>query len=218
MAKAGISFREIGSDSAGANYGRMSYSDFEIINSRQEWANWFLISKCLHKTIPNQPLHALDVGCGTGTSTKVLAYYLPPGSTIIANDLTANLLESARNKSYNCLYNGEPVQVSFVAQDACKPFVDADGKPLIADSIDYFNASGIVGHHLTSGAFSQLAKNAALVVKSGGYAAIDEGPALGESEIIPIMKRYGFVLQRKVRILPRFKRGQLLFRMGRQLD
>jgi len=212
----GVNFRQTGADAARDNYGQMNKEEFENINSRQQWVNWILIGKCLHNQVPDRPLNVLDIGCGSGTSTTVLASYLPIGSVIIANDISENLIEAARTKDYICAHTGQSTKPSFIVQDATMPFRDSDNTPIAPNSVDYFNSSGIVGHHFSPEAFATMAKNATEAIKSGGHAAIDEGPGLGEDVIVPEMIRQGWTFLRPVRLLPWKKQGQLLFRWDRE--
>jgi len=110
----GVNFRGTAVESIKLNYGKMSHKEFENINSRQQWVNWILIGKCLHKQVPNKPLNILDIGCGTGTSTTVLARYLPPKSHIIANDLIPSLIEVAREKDYLCAHDQQLVVLASI--------------------------------------------------------------------------------------------------------
>ena len=105
------------------------------------------------------------------------------------------------------------MEPEFVVQDAVQPFARQDKSLIKENSIDYVNTSGIVGHHLTKEAFTNMAKNISKVSKKGGFAAIDEGPSLNNEVIIPIMKKLGWKFIRPVRILPWKKSGQLLFRL-----
>src|SRR3954469_15229830 len=82
LARRGVHFRATDPDPdrvAGA-YAAMSPTDFDAINGRQDWANWRTIPRALSGRLPDRPLRVLDLGCGTGGSTRVLAFYCPAGS------------------------------------------------------------------------------------------------------------------------------------------
>ena len=55
-------------------YQRMTITEFMRINARQAWANWRTISLNLHGQLPiDRPLTVIDLCCGMGDSTGVLA-------------------------------------------------------------------------------------------------------------------------------------------------
>ena len=70
-------------------YSAMSATEFDAINARQDWANWRTIPRAMNGHLPNHPLRVLDLGCGTGSSTRVLAYYCPVGSHITGFEIAA---------------------------------------------------------------------------------------------------------------------------------
>src|SRR5690606_864302 len=104
----------------------------------------------------------------------------------------------AKQKRYICAHTNKPLVPEFVVQDAMQPFHHSDQSPIANDVMDYVNTSGIVGHHLTEEDFRTMARNASFVTKPGGYAAIDEGPVLGEEKIVPIMLGMGWTYLRPV--------------------
>src|SRR5262245_51469432 len=100
LAKRGIHFRATELDAVAAAYAAMSDDDFAAINARQDWANWRTIPRGLSGNVPERALRVIDLGCGSGSSTAVLAFYCPVGSNITGYELVLPLLEMARRRAY----------------------------------------------------------------------------------------------------------------------
>src|SRR5206468_9537662 len=100
LARRGIHFRDTNPGKVAAAYRAMSPAEFDAINGRQDWANWRTIPRALSGHVPNRPLRVLDLGCGTGSSTRVLAFYCPAGSHITGYEFAAPLVEVARRREY----------------------------------------------------------------------------------------------------------------------
>src|SRR5262249_43939759 len=96
-----------------AAYAAMRDQRFEAINGRQDWANWRTIPRSLNGRVPDRPLRVLDLGCGTGSSTRVLAFYCPLGSIIAGYELARPLVDIARRRVYRHR-TGLPAHVDFV--------------------------------------------------------------------------------------------------------
>src|SRR5205807_8119278 len=92
LARRGIHFRATDPQRVAAAYAAMSAAEFDAINGRQDWANWRTIPRALHGHVPLRPLRVLDLGCGTGSSTRVLAFYCPAGSPVIGYALVNALV------------------------------------------------------------------------------------------------------------------------------
>src|ERR1022692_4059307 len=82
LARRGIRFRATAFDQVLAAYAAMTQAEFAAINGPQDWANWRTIPRALSGHVPDRPLRVLDLGCGTGGSTRVLAFYCPLGSRV----------------------------------------------------------------------------------------------------------------------------------------
>src|SRR5512142_87947 len=78
-----IQFRSRENDKAREAYAAMDPWEFEGINARQAWANWRTLARNLEGRLPREPVRAIDLCCGTGQSTAVIAHHLPPGSEIL---------------------------------------------------------------------------------------------------------------------------------------
>ncbi len=122
------------------------------------------------------------------------------------------MLEVARGKNYKSLSSGTSVSGDFQVQTAGAPLVGKDGETLKDGTIDYINTSGVVGHHFNREHFAGFIKDVSPLVKADSFAAIDEGPGLGEEEIIPEMEKQGWSYVGPIRLLPWIKAGQLMFR------
>ncbi len=109
LERRGLHFRSTDSKTMAAAYSAMTEAEFDAVNGRQDWANWRTIPRALNGHVPMRPLRILDLGCGTGGSTRVLAWYcaswvdhhrLRIGRTFVAICPPAQLSQSAgRNRS-----------------------------------------------------------------------------------------------------------------------
>lgn len=207
MKRKGADFREGDIKKA---YNRMDEEKFDGINARQDWVNWRLIPKALNGRISSGPVNVIDLGCGPGSSTKILAHYINPDSNILGIDLAPNLIARAKKESY-CHHSGKTVTPDFVTGSATETFRNAVGTPVAANSVDFVNSSGIVGHYLDTPKMASLAGELQRVVKKGGHASLDNGPSLVAKDIIPIMEKQGFKYLKKIGLFPGDPRGQLVF-------
>jgi SAM-dependent methyltransferase len=210
----GVRFRQCDPDQVEAAYTAMPTEDFHAINGRQEWANWRTIPRALSGQVPNRPLRIVDLGCGAGASTRVLAYYAPAGSSILGLELSANLVELARRRTYRH-QSGVPVPVTFACQGVTLPFHDADQQPLPDGSIDLVNASGIVGHHLTTANTLDLIDQICQVLTHDGLAVLDVGPTMSARTLQGLMKQAGFAFLGRYRSWVFDPCGQIAFRRTR---
>jgi SAM-dependent methyltransferase len=185
LAKRGIRFRATDFDQVLAAYAAMSEAEFDAINGRQDWANWRTIPRALAGHVPDRPLRVLDLGCGTGGSTRVLAYYCPAGSHITGYEIAEPLLAFARRRQYRQRDSGT-AQVDFVCQGVTEKLRESDA------SVDVINASGVVGHHLTPTTILPLIDEITRVLKPAGIAMLDVGPTMPGNELRRIMARAGF--------------------------
>src|SRR5688572_24792267 len=92
LAKRGIRFRGTSAEDVQAAYAAMTQDEFDAINGPQDWANWRTIPRALNGNIPDRPLRVLDLGCGTGSSTRVLAFYCPAGSRLTGYEIAEPML------------------------------------------------------------------------------------------------------------------------------
>jgi SAM-dependent methyltransferase len=191
LARRGLHFRTADPAAVGAAYAAMSNEEFDAINGRQDWANWRTIPGALSGHVPDQPLRVLDLGCGTGGSTRVLAFYCPAGSHITGYEIAPALVDVARRRTY-LHRSGAPALVFFYCQGMTESLRANDGVLIADHSVDLVNASGVVGHHLTPQTVGPLVKELCRVVRPGGVALLDVGPTLGDEELTNVFTVAGF--------------------------
>jgi SAM-dependent methyltransferase len=191
LARRGLHFRTTTLPELVAAYAAMTRAEFNDVNGRQDWANWRTIPRALSGHVPDRPLSVLDLGCGAGGSTEVLAFYCPAGSTITAYEAAAPLLAFAARRDYRHRDGGRQ-QVIFVCQSISETLRQRDGAPVAAGSVDVVNASGVVGFHLNQQTVRPLAAELRRVLTDGGIALLDVGPTLGAQALRDIMVAAGF--------------------------
>jgi SAM-dependent methyltransferase len=191
LARRGLRFRSTNLDEIGAAYAAMTPREFYAINARQNWANWRTIPRCLSGQVPDRPLRIIDLGCGTGGSTGVLAHYAPAGSHLSGHELAEPLLAMARRRQYRDR-NGQPVRVDFVCQELTEQLQQADGTAVGDQRVDVVNASGVLGHHFFSQIIGPLIEELYRVLRPGGIAMLDVGPTLLERELTRLASAAGF--------------------------
>lgn len=190
----GINFRRNENAEATSAYRAMSAHEFEGINARQRWANWRTIPRNLSGRIPDRPLKVIDLCCGVGHSTEVLACYLPVGSRILGLEFNPDFVAFARSRESRYMHRtGAPVQVRFASQSVLETFRDESGTEVPSGSVDLVNCSGAVGVHFKPEATRVLAKQVARVLRPGGIATIDSGPyGTNATELTRIFEGMGF--------------------------
>jgi SAM-dependent methyltransferase len=194
-----MSFRERKNDAAVKAYTAMSLEEFDGINARQRWANWRTVPRNLSRRMANRPSFAIDLCCGVGQSTEVLAHYLPRGSRILGLEYNPNFVEMARGRKY-LNAQGEPVDVHFRAQSVLETFLDANGQALADDSVDLVNSCGAIGHHFDADTTRVLAIEVDRVVRPGGLALIDSGmKGTRTQDVIRIFEAHGFEVIHRAR-------------------
>jgi SAM-dependent methyltransferase len=187
----------------------MTATEFAAINGRQAWANRRTIARSLAGLLPNQPLEAIDLGCGIGESTRVLASLLPPGSQVLGIEFAAPLVEVAREFNSQ---DDSSSEVQFVVGSIVETFNDRDGHAIDASTIDVVNASGIIGHHLDPPDAEAAAEEIRRVLKPGGIASLDVGPKLSAKRLTILMMHLGFEPLRRTRSHVFDPTGQVVFR------
>ncbi len=211
LARRGVHFRATDLRAVAAAYAAMSDAEFDAINGRQDWANWRTIPRALSGHVPDRPLRVADLGCGTGSSTRVLAFYCPEGSHITGYELVAPLVEVARRRPYPHR-SGRPALVEFVCQGVTEPLRKPGGELVLDHHLDLVNASGVVGHHLDGRTVGPLVAELRRVLAPGGIAMLDVGPTLGDAELTRAMSAAGFVRLGRWRSWRLDPTGQVVFR------
>ena len=192
LARRGVRFRAPRLEQALAAYAAMSQVEFNAVNGRQEWANWRTIPRALSGHVPDRALRVLDLGSGTGSSTRVLAFYCPQGSHITGYEIADPMLACARRRRYRH-QSGAKVRVEFVKQGVTETLREPAGTPIAPASVDLINASGIVGHHLQPQTIGPLLAEIERVLKSDGVAMLDVGPTIAPGVLQRLMAEAGFV-------------------------
>lgn len=190
-----LAFRTRENERATRAYCQMKTQDFEIVNSRQQWANWRTIPKNLIACGFTSPLRALDLCCGVGHSTEVIASFLPLGSSVLGLEFNPEFVRRAKQRSYYH-HSGRKVDVDFRAQSVLEQFVDPSGNPIPDNSIGLVNSSGAVGCHFTASSTEILAQEVKRVLQPGGFALIDAGKAgTPRGELVHIFQSLGMAYQ-----------------------
>ncbi len=205
------SFRGDRNDESLRGYCAMTSGEFAAINARQRWANWRTIPRNLDGVCPNRPLSVIDLCCGIGDSTAVLAWYVPPGSSILGLEYNPDFVARARARAYRD-DAARDVRVAFIAQSVLERFrseansdVKSDVKSdeaqdLATASVDLVNSSGAVGCHFDVAATTTLASEVARVLAPGGIALIDAGDqGTSEADVERVFTLAGFQRLRHAR-------------------
>jgi SAM-dependent methyltransferase len=190
----GVTFRHNENSAATSAYTAMSVHEFEGINARQRWANWRTLPRNLNGRIPDRPLSVIDLCCGVGHSTEVLACYLPVGSKILGLEFNPGFVEVARARVSKYVHrSGTPIQARFAAQSVLETFRDDSGLEVDAGSVDLVNCCGAVGVHFKPEATRVLAKEVSRVLHENGVATIDSGPyGTSAKQLTEIFESLGF--------------------------
>ena len=213
LARRGVRFRTTELSEVEAAYAAMTEDEFEAVNGRQDWANWRTIARSMSGLIPNRPMTVVDLGCGSGGSTRVLAFYAPLGSRITGYELARPLAAIARRRTYRHR-SGRPVHVDICCQGITEPLRDCFDRRLASGSVDLANASGVVGHHLSDQAAAQLLAELRRVLVPGGLAMLDIGRRLSAERLTNLAAPFGFERLRFRRSSPLDRTGQVTFRRG----
>jgi SAM-dependent methyltransferase len=193
----GADFRRPDDDAVRAAYDAMTLADFNAINARQAWANWRTIPRNLSGRIPGRPLAVVDLCCGVGDSSAVLAFYCPPGSRILGLERNPSFVRAARARVY-CDVTGGEIDIEFAVQDVLETFRDAGGQAIAPASIDLVHAQGSIGCHFSPVAVAVLAGECSRVVKTGGFAMLDTGRSpRSTNQVARIFARAGFTVERQ---------------------
>jgi SAM-dependent methyltransferase len=207
LARRGIRFRATAFDQVLAAYAAMSGAEFDAINGRQDWANWRTIPRALSGRVPDRPLRVLDLGCGTGSSTRVLAHYCPQGSRITGYEIAEPMLAFASRRDYR-QRDGTKADVDFLCRGVTEVLREPDA------SVDVVNASGVVGHHLEPGTISPLIAEMRRVLTPPGVAMLDIGPTMPGRDLRRLMAEANFAYEGHHRSWFGDLTGEMVFRRG----
>jgi SAM-dependent methyltransferase len=206
LARRGVRFRATALEQVIAAYAAMSQAEFDAVNGPQEWANWRTIPRALAGHVPDRPLRVLDLGCGTGGSTRVLAFYCPPRSRITGYEMAEPMLAFARGREYR-QHDGSRANVDFVCQGVTEPLPEPNA------SVDLINASGVIGHHLKPETIGPLIAEIVRVLPPGGVAMLDVGPTMPARTLRRIMTDADFMYLGRYRSWFGDPTGEMAFRL-----
>lgn len=206
-----LRFRHRQNGRACSAYTAMEIGEFTAINARQAWANWRTIPRNLSGKLPNRPIFAIDLCCGTGDSTEVLVWYCPVGSHIHGLEYNPAFVAAARRRRFlNRI--GRDVHTTFIAQSVLEAFCDDRGDRLPNACADLVNASGAIGCHFDHQATARLAAECRRVLRPGGLALIDSGPeGTSRAALRRIFTELGFAYSGEARSCPFDRMWQLCF-------
>jgi SAM-dependent methyltransferase len=190
VARRGVRFRSTSGTAVRSAYAAMTVDEFDAINSRQQWANEQVIPRIVGAYLPYRVVTAIDLGCGTGGSTEVLARCCADGSTIIGYDQAPQLIERARRNPY-ITDSGRQAKVMFVCQSIVQQLHGTDGQGLEKSSVDFVLSRGVVGHHFDTSRLRRLLAELRRVLRPGGIVALDSGPILSLEVIEETARGFG---------------------------
>lgn len=176
-------------------YQRMTTAEFVRINARQAWANWRTIPRNLHGQLPiDRPLTVVDLCCGMGDSTQVLAWWLPSGSQIVGMELDPRFAAAASAQTYRNRH-GDIIPVTIRRASVLEGFCDHTGARLAAGTVDVVHAIGSIGCHFTPTQAAIIVDECARVLKDDGMALLDAGSAgTNEQELQAIANQHAFTV------------------------
>jgi SAM-dependent methyltransferase len=210
LRKRHVHYRTTDSVRVAEAYGSMSEEEFDSINGPQEWQNRRFIPRIIQSLRLRKPLLAIDLGCGSGQSSQMLASQLPPGSTLLGYDVCDRLLARASHRTYRDI-SGAPLKARFVNQSIAQPLHDSEGGRLDAGSVGLVHAAGVVGHHLTESDVGAMAAEIAHVLALTAFLVLDSGPAMPRARLQEILAEYGFALRDTLRAVPCASHHVLMF-------
>lgn len=181
-------------EAVAAGFDGLEGADFDEYNFPQVWVERRQIPGAIDGRIPARSAVVLDIGCGPGTSTEVLAYFADPSWTIVGYDLTRHLVERARVRAARGEFRnraGSVIVPVFQCQSVAEP-LRREGGAIDDASVDFAISCGVVGLYLQRDEAGRLARELGRVVKPGGYAAIDAGPANPAPALQEMMGSAGF--------------------------
>lgn len=181
-------------------YRRMTTAEFARINARQAWANWRVIPRNLHGNLRiDRPVAALDLCCGMGDSTRVLAWWLPAGSSIVGMELDPRFAAAASASSYRNR-DGDIIPVTIQRASVLEGFRDRHGARCADRSLDLVHAIGSVGCHFTPEQTAVIVRECDRVLAEDGIALLDCGHAgTPAHELIRLARAHGFTVTGRAR-------------------
>jgi SAM-dependent methyltransferase len=173
-------------------YARLSAQDLRDINRRQQWAAWRAIPRSLSGVVENKPLSVIDLCCGVGDSTEVLAHFLPRGSQILGLDFQTLFVDAAARRDYKHR-SGAAASTRFSVQSILEPFRDVNGAAVPMESVDLVHAIGAFSVNFTPQQTLLSVVHAWRVLKTHGVLILDLKKSGAErEEILKGIRHAGF--------------------------
>jgi SAM-dependent methyltransferase len=207
-----LRFRSSDNGEARTAYLAMGRDEFADINALQAWANWRTLPHNLSGRLPARPVFIVDLCCGLGQSTAVLAHYCPPGSFILGLEANPAFADAAGKRAYTHR-DGGAASVAFHAQSVLEPFRDGEGRPVADASVDLVNAVGAIACHFQPDAADALVGECARVLRPEGFALLDAGrEGTRPRELMAIAESRGLSYEGRARSCLLDRHWQLCFR------
>ena len=208
----------IGADADAVRDGFAGLTDEEFAeyNFPQRWVERRTIPRALDGRVPARDAVVLDLGCGPGTSTEIIARFADPSWSILAFDLTPHLVQVAKDRAARAGFvnrDGAVITPRFFCQDIGGT-LRRDSKALPNASADFAISGGVVGLYMNPRSVTRLAYELRRVLKPGAFAALDAGPAVGVRVLKEIMARAGFRHVASYRSIALDPRPKLVFERG----
>jgi SAM-dependent methyltransferase len=195
-------------------YGSMTEDEFDAINGPQEWQNRHFIPRVIQSLRLTEALIAVDLGCGSGQSSQVLASQLPAGSTLLGYDICDRLLGRAAHRTYRDVA-GAPLKAHFMNQSITQPLHSPEGRLLDDESVGLVHASGVVGHHLVEADVRALVAEIVRRLTPKGWVVLDAGPTMPRDRLQEVLAAHGFALRQTLRAVPCASHHVLVFKRHR---
>jgi SAM-dependent methyltransferase len=198
---------------------RLAQLGFDQYNFPQVWVERRQIPRVLHGRVPQRNAVILDLGCGPGTSTEVLAHFAHPTWHILGFDLTPHSIDAARRRAEQGHFrsrDGHTIRPTFICQNIAHPLTfdgtpPPRGQPLPDRFADLAIAGGVVGLYMSPRQAGRLLANLARIVKPGGAIALDAGPSVPQRAMLRLARRAGLRLAATVGSVPLDPRPKLVF-------
>jgi SAM-dependent methyltransferase len=210
LRKRRVSYRTTHAGRVAEAYGSMTEDEFDAINGPQEWQNRHFIPRVIQSLRLIEPLIAVDLGCGSGQSSQVLASQLPAGSTLLGYDICDRLLARAALRTYRGIA-GAPLKAHFMNQSIAQPLLNTEGRLLDDKSVGLVHAAGVVGHHLAEADVRAMAAEIARALTPAGWVVLDAGPAMTRVCLQEILAAHGFAMRQTLRAVPCASHPMLVF-------
>lgn len=202
-------------DAVAQGFRNLKGQDFAEYNFPQVWVERRQIPAAIDGRIPTSRAVVVDLGCGPGISTHVLCHFADPTWTIFGYDLTDHSIAAAQLRAERDEFrnrDGLAIRPRFICQDIALPLRLPTGEPFPDSSVDFAISGGVVGLYMNPISVAQLAAELARIIRPGGFAALDAGPAVPSRTLRSIMHSAGFQFTHAAKCFWIDPRPKLVFR------